>query len=59
MPNYRRGVVLDPFIGSGTTARVARNHGRHAIGIDLSLEYLAIAAKRLQQLSLLTTSEAL
>jgi DNA modification methylase len=46
-------LVLDPFIGSGTTALVARKHGRRCIGIDLSAEYLAIAAKRTQQLSLL------
>jgi DNA modification methylase len=44
--------VLDPFIGSGTTALVARKHGRRCIGIDLSAEYLGIAARRLQQLSL-------
>jgi DNA modification methylase len=50
----RPQTVIDPFIGSGTTALVARNHGRRCIGIDLSAEYLAIAAKRLQQLSLLS-----
>lgn len=33
-------VVLDPFIGSGTTAVVALAHGRHCIGIDLSETYL-------------------
>jgi hypothetical protein len=43
---------LDPFIGSGTTALVARKLGLRAIGIDLSSDYLAIAAKRLRQLSL-------
>ena len=32
---------------------VARNHGRHSIGIELNQQYLEIAAKRLQQLSLL------
>jgi DNA modification methylase len=47
------GVVLDPFAGSGTTCLVARNHGRHSIGIELNEQYLEIAAKRLQQLSLL------
>lgn len=45
--------VLDPFMGSGTTALVARRLGRHAVGIELNAEYLAIAATRLQQLSLL------
>jgi DNA modification methylase len=44
--------VLDPFVGSGTTCLVARKHGRRAIGIDLSSDYLDIAARRLQQLSL-------
>ncbi len=46
-------LVLDPFVGSGTTMLVARKHGRRAIGIDLSEEYLAIAARRTAQLSLL------
>ena len=52
-PLTRPQLVLDPFIGSGTTALVARKHGRRCIGIDLSAEYLEIAAKRTQQLSLL------
>ena len=43
------GIVLDPFIGSGTTAMVARKHGRHAIGLDLNFEYLTTNAReRLQ-----------
>jgi DNA modification methylase len=52
--DWRPGLVLDPFVGSGTTCKVARDHGRHSIGIDLSVEYLELAARRLQQLSLLT-----
>jgi DNA modification methylase len=41
--------VLDPFIGSGTTAEVARQNGCRCIGIELSEEYIALAAKRLKQ----------
>jgi len=41
--------VLDPFVGSGTTAWVAKEHGRKAIGCDLSAEYLELAAARLRQ----------
>jgi DNA modification methylase len=47
-------VVLDPFMGSGTTALVARELGRHAIGIELNPEYARLAASRLAQRSLLT-----
>lgn len=45
--------VLDIFGGAGTTAKVARDHGRRSILIELSENYAALAAKRLQQLSLL------
>ena len=46
-------VVLDPFLGSGTTAYVARNHGRKSIGIELNPAYADLAAKRMSQQSLL------
>lgn len=50
---YRPGVVLDPFMGSGTTALVARRMGLRSVGIELNPDYVEIAARRLQQLSLL------
>jgi DNA modification methylase len=44
--------VLDPFLGSGTTAHVARKHGRRSIGIELNPDYAELAARRMQQQSL-------
>jgi site-specific DNA-methyltransferase (adenine-specific) len=40
------GVVLDPFCGTGTTLLAARSLGRRSIGMDLSGEYLGVAASR-------------
>jgi site-specific DNA-methyltransferase (adenine-specific) len=40
------GIVLDPFVGTGTTCKVAKEMGRRSIGIDLSQEYLDIARER-------------
>ena len=45
--SYRGDVVLDPFVGTGTTALVAAKTGRHYIGIDISKEYCGIAEERL------------
>lgn len=42
------GLVLDPFLGSGTTARVAVAMGRHAIGVDLNADYCQHAVKRIE-----------
>ena len=52
--NLQPCTVLDPFSGSGTTALVARKHGRKCIGIELSADYCELSARRLQQLSLLS-----
>lgn len=43
------GVVLDPFVGSGTTAIVARELGRRFIGIELNPEYADMARRRVGQ----------
>lgn len=42
-------LILDPFVGSGTTSVVAKKLGRRSFGIDSSEEYLDIAKRRLQK----------
>ena len=44
-----QGTILDPFMGSGTTLRVAKDLGRKSIGIDIEEEYCAITVERLKQ----------
>ena len=45
------GVVLDPFVGSGTSCLVAKRLGRKSFGIDLNADYLEIARKRIGAVS--------
>lgn len=44
-----KGIILDPFMGAGTTAVVARSLGRQYLGCELNPEYIKIAEKRMSQ----------
>jgi site-specific DNA-methyltransferase (adenine-specific) len=46
---YDRGIVLDPFIGTGTTALEAISQGRDYLGIDISPDYLKMAIKNVKK----------
>ena len=42
-----RGIVLDPFLGSGTTLKVAKKLNRSGIGMELNWKYIQIAKNRI------------
>ena len=46
---YKNDLVLDPFMGSGTTAVAAKQTNRNFVGFEISKEYCKIANKRLEQ----------
>lgn len=45
--SYVNDVVLDPFIGSGTTGIAAKKNGRHYVGFEISPEYCRLAEERI------------
>jgi site-specific DNA-methyltransferase (adenine-specific) len=47
-PGWERGVVLDPFIGSGTTAISAEQYGRQWLGIELNPGFARLAMARIE-----------
>jgi len=51
---FKDEIVLDPFVGSGTTVKSAKKLGRRFIGIDCSQKYCEIAQRRLAQEYLFT-----
>ena len=49
VPKGKGNIVIDPFLGSGTTAVVAKNLGVDFIGIEINKEYVDIANKRIEK----------
>ena len=45
----KNGIVLDPFIGSGTTGLVAQSLGRRFLGIDINPDYCKLAMNRIRR----------
>lgn len=57
--SHRGELVVDPFVGSGTTLVAARDLDRNAVGFDLQQKYVDLCLQRLQQGQLMGTSQQL
>jgi len=53
--SFKKDIVLDPFLGSGTTSLAALKNGRNYIGFDTNESYISLANKRVEQLKKQTT----
>lgn len=51
---FKGGIVLDPFMGSGTTAVVAKKLGRNYVGIELNPKYIEMAERRIKEVPKIT-----
>ncbi|GAG56080.1 unnamed protein product, partial [marine sediment metagenome] len=47
--SYENDVILDPFVGSGTTALAAIGLNRHYVGYEISQEYVDLARKKIKE----------
>jgi len=56
---HKGELVLDPFVGSGTTLVAARDLDRNAIGFDLNAEYIQLCEERLAQMTLFSETKQL
>ena len=56
---HKGQLIIDPFVGSGTTLVSARDLDRNAVGFDLLADYIELCRKRLRQLSLNSTTKQL
>ena len=45
---FKPGIILDPFMGSGTTGIVAKNQGKDFVGIELNPKYIDMAYERIK-----------
>jgi len=54
---HKGELVLDPFVGSGTTLIAARDVDRNAIGFDLQRKYIELCERRLQQIDMFNTTK--
>ena len=55
IPNIKHNIVIDPFMGSGTTAVAAKNLGIDFIGCEINKEYIDIALKRIKRCAISST----